>query len=438
MAGAILSACNPKNGDDSVEIVDATGKALDWPHWRGPNRNSIVSDSDWDPALLNRKDAVKWQANVGSGFSSVSLKGGLLYTAGYRDNANTIYCLDVETGKKVWEFSYSSRPSSYVGPKTAPAIDDDTVYFFGQEGHLHALEAETGKLIWEKFLPRDFEAPPPMWWYSSSPVIVEDRLILNARKSGIAIDKNTGEKIWSSGQGRPGYATAVPFENDTLVALFSSRALYAVDTRNGKVAWSHQWFTNPDVHVSDPLVIGNRVFISSDYGRGCALIDFTDNNPRVVWENVNLASHFSSSVYIEGYIYGNSGNAASRRGTFRCLDIETGEIQWSENLGIGSLIAVGDKLILLNDRGRLSVAEISPEAYCTDSIIHDYIIDMSDSTERLGEFLVRKGELVPGQVNKVLEYQGQHADMLFGQIAVEMGFISDEILEKYLELKGIS
>ena len=92
MAGAILSACNPKNGDDSVEIVDATGKALDWPHWRGPNRNSIVSDSDWDPALLNRKDAVKWQANVGSGFSSVSLKGGLLYTAGYRDNANTIYC----------------------------------------------------------------------------------------------------------------------------------------------------------------------------------------------------------------------------------------------------------------------------------------------------------------------------------------------------------
>ena len=110
-------------------------------------------------------------------------------------------------------------------------------------------------------------------------------------------------------------------------------------------------------------MIGNRVFISSDYGRGCALIDFTDNNPRVVWENVNLASHFSSSVYIEGYIYGNSGNAASRRGTFRCLDIETGEIQWSENLGIGSLIAVGDKLILLNDRGRLSVAEISPEAY---------------------------------------------------------------------------
>ncbi len=363
MASAILPACRQKNVDDAAEEEDLIGKTVDWPQWRGPNRNGIVSDSDWDPAVLNAEIEFKWRMNVGQGFSSVSIKDGLLYTAGYRDNANTIYCLDAETGTKVWEFSYNSRPSSYVGPKTAPAIDNGTVYFFGQEGHLHALDAKTGKLKWEKYLPRDFDAPPPMFWYSSSPVIVENRLILNARKSGIAINKNTGEKIWSSGQGRPGYATVVPFENDSLIAVFSSRTLYAVDTRDGKVAWSYPWITNPDVHAADPLVVGNRVFVSSNYGRGCALIDFTDDNPRLVWENTNMASHFSGFVYIEGYIYGNSGSAISRSGLFRCIDIDTGEIQWSENMGLGSLIAVGDKLILLNERGRLSVAEISPEAY---------------------------------------------------------------------------
>jgi outer membrane protein assembly factor BamB len=363
MTSAIVAACRQKNVDDSAKEENSNGKTLDWPYWRGPNRNSIVSDSDWDPTVLSGEVEYKWQANVGLGFSSVSVMDGLLYTAGYRNNVNTIYCLDLETGSKVWEFSYNSRPSSYAGPKTAPAIVDGTVYFFGQEGHLHALDAKKGKLIWEKYLPRDFDAPPPMWWYSSSPVIVENRLILNARKSGIAINKNTGEKIWTSEQGRPGYATAVLFENDTLVALFSSRALYAVDARNGKVVWSFPWITNPDVHAADPLVVGNQVFISSNYGRGCALIDFTDNKPHVVWENTNMASHFSGFVYIEGHIYGNSGNAISRRGAFRCIDIETGEIQWSENLGIGSLTAIGDKLILLNDRGRISVAEINPEAY---------------------------------------------------------------------------
>ena len=369
LVGINFLACNQEktetlNIDKSLSAEESLdNKTAGWPHWRGPSRNSIVNDTNWNPAALNGAVKFKWKVNVGKGFSSVSVKNGFLYTVGNQKNRNIVYCLDAETGKAIWKFSYDCRRGQWPGPKATPAIDGETLYVFSQEGHLHALHTKTGKVIWEKFLPRDFSAPVPMWGYSSSPVIDGNRLILNAGKSGIAIDKRTGEEIWNSGPGRPGYATAVLFNDNKLAAFFSSRRLYAVDVQTGEVVWSYPWITNPDVNVADPLVVGNRVFISSDYGRGGALLEITDNTPRVVWENTNMASHFSSFVYIDGYIYGNSGSAVSRRGAFLCVDIETGDVQWSENQGLGSLMAAGDKLILLTDRGKLSVAEINPEVY---------------------------------------------------------------------------
>jgi hypothetical protein len=57
---------------------------------------------------------------------------------------------------------------------------------------------------------------------------------------------------------------------------------------------------------------------------------------------------------------------------------------------------------------------------------------MQDSTERLGELLVRMGAMSQEQVEAVLAYQKEHPDRLFGQIAVKLGFITEEVLQKYL------
>ena len=344
-----------KNGSDV--------NAADWPFWRGPNKNSVVSDADWDPAALNGEIRFEWIVNVGRGFSSPAVRGEYLYIIGYQNNENTAYCLNVNSGKTVWKFSFSCRPGTWTGPKASPVIDGETVYTFSQEGHLHALDAATGRVIWEKFVPRDFNVSSPMWGFSSSPVVEDGRIFLNAGSSGIALDKRNGGIVWNSGQGRPGYAAVVLFKDGASAAVFGSRNLYAVDSHSGRIIWSFPWITVPAVNGADPLVVGNRVFISSDYGKGGALIDFTDNKPRVVWENTDIGSHFSSFVHIDGYLYGNSGNANTRRGQFLCADIDTGEIKWSQDLGLGSLLAAGDKLILLNDTGRLSVAEINPDTY---------------------------------------------------------------------------
>jgi len=57
---------------------------------------------------------------------------------------------------------------------------------------------------------------------------------------------------------------------------------------------------------------------------------------------------------------------------------------------------------------------------------------MSDSTERLGELLVRMGLLTQDQAQEILQYQSEHPGLLFGQIAVRLGYVSNEKLNMYL------
>jgi outer membrane protein assembly factor BamB len=234
-----------------------------------------------------------------------------------------------------------------------------------QEGHLFCFNAENGKVKWQKNITREFGVSPPNWGFAGSPVIEGDLLILNAGVSGLALDKRTGQKVWLSKSGVGGYATPVVYRLDgtQYVAIFGRRALYGVELASGKQLWSFPWVTGHDVNAADPLVHGNRIFISSNYGVGCALIEIQEKGPKLVWKNDKMNSHFSSFIYLDGYIYGNDGTASYRRGTFRCLEFETGKEMWGENLGFGSLIATRDTLILFNDRGNLFIAEATPASY---------------------------------------------------------------------------
>jgi outer membrane protein assembly factor BamB len=337
----------------------------DWPRWRGSNGDGISPETGWNPKALSKGPRIVWKTNVDSGFSSVSIRGNSLYTMGNRKGQDVVYCLDVRTGKEIWSHSYPCSLGQYPGPRATPAIDGSFVYTLSQEGHLFCFNAENGKVKWQKNITREFGVSPPNWGFAGSPVIEGDLLILNAGVSGLALDKRTGEKVWLSKSGVGGYATPVVYRLDgtQYVAIFGRRALYGVELASGKQLWSFPWVTGHDVNAADPLVHGNRIFISSNYGVGCALIELQEKGPKLVWKNDKMNSHFSSFIYLDGYIYGNDGTASYRRGTFRCLEFETGKEMWGENLGFGSLIATRDTLILFNDRGNLFIAEATPASY---------------------------------------------------------------------------
>jgi outer membrane protein assembly factor BamB len=349
----------------SVFFITEVKSYADWPRWRGPDGNGISAEKDWNPEALSKNYRLVWKANVGIGFSSFSIKGEALYTMGNKNEQDTVYCINARTGKIIWHYSYPCSLGQHPGPRATPTIDGNWVYTLSRQGDLFCFSAADGKVRWQKNITGTFDVRPPQWGFAGSPVVEGELLLLNAGRSGIALDKKTGKKIWAGKSGIGGYATPViyDYKGKRYAAIFGQKELIAVEVKTGKEAWSYPWRTRYDVNASDPLIMGNQIFISSNYGAGCALLELNGNKPRVLWKNGNMSSHFSSFIYIDGYIYGNDGFAGSRGGTFRCLDSKNGEVVWSESLGFGSLIAADGKLILLNERGDLFIAKATPSSY---------------------------------------------------------------------------
>ncbi|UCF96691.1 MAG: PQQ-like beta-propeller repeat protein [Spirochaetaceae bacterium] len=337
----------------------------DWPQWRGPERNGISSETNWDSKTLARGPRILWKVNVGLGYSSVAVRGNLLYTMGNDRGKDGVYCLDTRTGREVWSYSYPAKSMQYPGPRATPTIDGNLLYALSSDGQLTCFSADRGKIQWRRNIVTDFGTQPPNWGFACSPVIEGELLLLNAGPAGLALYKQSGKLVWSSGSGTGGYATPVVYDQrgKRYAAIFGRRAIYGVEVQTGKQAWSYPWTTDNDVNAADPLVFDNRVFISSNYGAGSALLDISGRQPKVLWRNRSLNSHFSSFVLIDGYIYGNDGFAGRRYGVFRCLDAKTGREQWAEDLGFGSLIAADGKLILLTEQGNLHIAEATSASY---------------------------------------------------------------------------
>jgi len=337
----------------------AAALATDWPSWRGPNHDGISKETAWDPAAVTARKIV-WEAKVGAGYSAVAVAGGKVYTAGnFNKDTDRVSCLDEATGKEVWrhEFPEPLAPKFYSGGCSAtPVVDDGKVYFASKSGKVFCLNADTGKEIWRK----EFGSKVPTWGFASSALIQGKAAIFNAGRSGIAYDKASGAVIWSSPDDSCGYATPVPFEHKgkACLAMFAKDTITAVAADGGKPLWSFPWQTEHDVNAADPVVAGGQVFITSGYGRGCALIDFSGAEPKKLWENKNMRSHMSGPVLIGGHLYGFDDMRLV------CLDWKTGEQKWEEKSPKkGALMAAGDKLIVLGETGRLAIAEATPAGY---------------------------------------------------------------------------
>lgn len=344
----------------------AAAALADWPRWRGPDGNGIAPAEAVNPKALAGQPKVAWKASLGTGFSSVAIAGGRVYGMGNAANTDTVSCLDADTGRVLWKHSYRCSQGSYPGPRATPTVHEGVVYTLSREGHLFALDAATGKVRWQRHLSDDLGIRPPQWDFAGSVVVAGDRLVLNAGRSGLALDRATGATIWESGRGPGGYATPVlaAFGGRLSAVIFGERAAYGVDIADGTVRWSFDWVTGSDVNAADPVVIGDRVFVASAYDKGCAVYDVSAVRPVPVWRNDAFRTHFSSFVAIDGFIYGIDGDArAPNAGTLRCLEAATGKTAWSAPSGFGSLIATRDHLVVLNSTGTIIVAEASSAGY---------------------------------------------------------------------------
>jgi outer membrane protein assembly factor BamB len=335
--------------------------AVDWPQWRGPQRNGISSESGWLlrwPAGGPRR---LWTAQVGEGFSSVAVQGGRVYTMGNAGNRDTVYCLAAGTGRVLWRYSYPCPGGDQSGTRATPTVEANRVYTFSREGQAFCLNAASGARIWGRDLQRETGAPPPRWGFSGSPLVYDKLVIYNVGTSGAALDKVTGKLVWKSGAGSAGYASPVAYAvgDRKGVAVFAGTSLVGVDPKSGRTLWQFPWQTDFEVNAADPIFSGDTVFISSNYNRGCALIRLGRGaRPTAVWENRNMRNHFNSCVLLGGYLYGNDQN------TLKCLELRTGAERWQRRgMGKGGLIGVNGYLLVLTERGTLVLSRANPQQY---------------------------------------------------------------------------
>ena len=335
----------------------------DWPLWRGPNRDGISAETQWNPAALAGTPVFVWKINVGNGHSAVAIKGERLYTLGNKSGKDYVYCLEVQTGKEIWHYAYDCVAGDYPGPRCTPVVDGERVYSMSRAGQVLCLNAKDGALIWQKNVVTELKATPPQWGFAGSACVYGKTVLFNAGEHGVMFNKENGAVVWASASGIGGYATPVIYTNGARLTglIFASKALAGVDLRTGKEAWSFAWEVGYDVNAADPIVAGDTVFISSGYNKGGALLELTAGAPKVCWENKNMCNHFSTGVLIGGHLYGVSGNTGGA--LLSCVNFTTGAAMWTQKGGFESISAAGGKLLAMNVQGQLVIAEASPTAY---------------------------------------------------------------------------
>ena len=338
---------------------DGVARAADWPNWRGPDYNGISKETGWTASKINSNTKPLWKASVGTGFSTIAVSGGRAYTMGNTNNEDTVYCFDAETGSVIWKHSYRAPLDSgnyEGGPSATPTIVDGKVYALSKKGKVFCLDAATGDVIWQK----ELDVEIPKWGLAGSALVMDNMVIFNAGTRGMALNKDDGSEIWDNGKKAAGYATGVPFTSDgkKCVAIFGANEATGLIAATGKEIWSFKWKTNYDVNAADPIISGDKVFVSSGYNTGCGVFEIDNGKAKQVWRNKNIRNHFNSCVLQGGYVYGFDEKM------LKCLDFNTGQEKWAKNgLGKGSLMAADDKLIILSEKGKLVIAEVSPSAF---------------------------------------------------------------------------
>ena len=366
LCGVMVLWCSVSgSGEEAATGAKATEVA--WPRYRGPRGDSISLENDWRPAALSPAPKIQWRAQVGQGYSSVCIAGQCLYTMGYGDGQDTVYCLDVECGKEVWRFNYACEEGSYPGPRATPLFADGRLYTVGRTGLLHCLDVASGKMLWKLDMVADANGKPPQWGIASSACLDGDLVVVNVGRYGLAVNRHTGKVEWQSPKDLCGYASPVFYqaEGRQCMVCYGEKAAYGVEVKSGKLLWSQPWISRLSQHSADPVVWQEHVFISSVYSKGCTLFSIAGGEAREVWLNQQMTNKFGTSVLIDGNLFGIHGNAGSDgEGLLRCVDFMTGKVRWEQDmLRMSTLSAAGNKLLILTENGYLHVAEVRADAY---------------------------------------------------------------------------
>lgn len=368
--------------------LSASAQTKDWPQWRGPHRDGIGSEKnlldDWSkvkPKLVwNSKTVAGGKKSIGTGWSTVSVAAGRIFTMGDHGKDCYIYALEPKSGKQLWETKIGTTRGD-GGPRCTPTVDGDRVYGLTNAGQLACLDVKSGDIVWSKDYQKDFGGKwMAGWFFCESPLVDGDKLVCTPGGDDaglVALNKKTGEVIWKSaipGSGGAGYSSIMVSEGGGIrqyvTMMNRAKGVVGVDAATGNLLWNYNRCTNGTGNIPTVLVKDDLVFASTGYGSGAALLQLVKSGAGVkvvekyfLKGNV-LQNHHGQMILVDGFVYGGHGHNA---GAPFCLDLMTGKFAWGPQSqpGTGSAAcAYADGHIYLRyEENGIAQIEATPKSY---------------------------------------------------------------------------
>ncbi|MCP4201313.1 MAG: PQQ-binding-like beta-propeller repeat protein [bacterium] len=366
--------------------------AADWPQWRGLARDGRSPEMGLLQEWPEGGPPLAWQATgLGSGFSSLSVSNGRIYTLGDHEDGQYAQALKEADGSPLWSSKIGPTWNDrYLGPRSTPTVDGAHIYVTNTEGDVICLESATGDEVWRRSLPEDFGSHLMQamgttdWKYAESPLVDGDRVIVTPGVTGaalVALDKTTGEEIWRARIGRlgsqgaygAGYSSAVISHGAGIkhYVQFIGRGLIGIEAETGKFLWGYNRVANDIANIATPLVDGDHVFASSGYGTGAALLRLKpDGEGGIEAEEIyfleanTFQNHHGGMILDDGYIFTGTGH---NNGFPLAVKLANGEVAWGPERNQGNRSAAvtyaNGRIYFRYENGRMILVDASPEGY---------------------------------------------------------------------------
>lgn len=374
-----------------LHATSPTLQADTWPQWLGEKRDGIWRETN----VIEKfpEDGLKraWSTPVGAGYNGPTVTEDKVYLMDRGLNPEVaeerILCFDRHTGEVAWVVAY---PCVYedvaydLGPRAAVTVTNGIAYALGTMGDLHALDAETGSVLWKRNLVTDFDAEVPTWGVSAAPVVEGGRLLMQSGgtsgPSCLALDPKTGNEIWRGPADRMSYSVPViaPSGPPT-VLIWSDGWLRSFALEDGEVTWELEWpkIREFSSRVQAPVFNSEGdSFLLSDFNFGTRRFAREDNSWKEVWQvkgknernTEGLHALMASPVWIDDHFYG-----IDSYGMMRGLRVADSSRVWKTDTVVplarwstAFLVRQGEegnRVWIINELGELILSDLTPEGY---------------------------------------------------------------------------
>jgi outer membrane protein assembly factor BamB len=348
----------------------ATETPAEWPGFRGPKRDGVTRSvqikTDWSAS----PPVEMWRRPIGPGWSSFAVRGDLLYTQEQRGDDEIVGCYKVSTGEPVWRHRDAVRfweSNGGAGPRATPTLHKDRVYAFGATGILNSLDASNGKVVWSRNAATDTGRKVPDWGFASSPLVVDDLVIVALAGTLAAYDLVTGKPRWRGPSYGGSYSSPhrATLDGVVQIVLLGGPGAISVAPADGAVLWEHKWSPGAIVQpalTADGDILVNAITASGGIGTRRLNVSHGSGGWSVEerWTSNGLKPYFNDFVVHKGHAFGFDGNILA------CIDLEDGKRKWKGGrYGNGQLVLLPDQdlLLVLSEEGELALVGATPDQF---------------------------------------------------------------------------